>query len=626
MYSSKVSGDNRSFSFNSLKEMKLNFYNNLVEMRNVSNRSFTSPLNDNTFLFYRFFLLGKLEGDGKPIYKIKVVPKRKTDPCFSGVIYIQDSTWRLTGVDLRLTKDVKISFVDTLYIKQLHAPVLGDSVWMPVTLNFSFDFKAFGFQGIGYFNANIKEYDLYPEFSKNFFNNDVLIVEEEANKKDSIYWANNRPMPLTPEEVVDYKKKDSIVKVRSTDRYMDSADKKNNRLEARDLLLGYTYYSTKKKLTISLPGLITNGVQYNTVEGLNLSYRFSVLKEYEDFKYYTIYGRSRYGFSNKLWGGEMGFYYYFNPMKFSGFGIKVKSIAEQFNPQEPISPLVNSVYSLFLNENHMKLFKESGIEGNYQTELVNGIYFFTNVKYMQRDPLKNTSDILFVDDLTKKFTSNDPLHRQTEDSIFTTNRAFTAEFSFTFRFKQKYSIRPHQKIINGSKYPRLNITYKGAFPVFNTTADYDLLSATVSDRINLGMFGQLAYRLRGGRFISTKQLYFTDYKHFLGNQTIINTNDYLNSFRLLPYYTFSADKWYGEAHAEHYFRGLIINQIPYLNKLKIQEVVGAHFLTSNKLPYYYEINFGLERIFNVIRFDYVLGYSPHDALKSGFTVGLNLSF
>lgn len=625
MLSSKVSGNNKSFSFNKLSDMKINFYNNLIEMGNLSDRPLTSPLNDNAFLFYRYYLLGTIQGDGKTINKIKVVPKHKTDPCFSGIIYIQDSTWRIVSVDLMLTREAKINFVDTLTIKQLHAPVLGDSIWMPFSLSFAFDFKAFGFKGNGYFNAHINGYDLHPVFPEKFFKNELLFVEKEANKKDSAYWDNVRAVPLTPEEITDYQEKDSILKVRETDRYKDSTDRVRNRPELRDVFLGYEYNNTRKNLTVTLPGLLTNGIQYNTVEGLNLSYKFSINKVYEDLTRYTVNGRLRYGFSNKLWGGEIGYQYLYNPLKFSRFGLRVKSIAEQYNQLDPVSPIVNSLYSLFLNENFMKTFKETGVEANYFTELVNGVYGSAIVRYMQRDPLKNTSDLLIIDDKTKLFTSNDPRNEFTHDSMFSTNRAFTAEFTLAFRFKQKYYTLAQEKVITGSKYPRLSITYKRAFPILNSSADYDLLSASVTDEVKLGFFGQLSYRIRGGGFLDTKKLYFMDFKYFLGNQTIFNTNDYLSSFRLLPYYTFSADRWYNEIHAEHHFQGLIINQLPLIRKLNIQEVIGGHFLTSNKLRYYYEVNFGLEKIFKVIRFDYVLGYSPDNKLKQGFTFGLNLS-
>lgn len=626
MYSSKISGDNKSFSFNQLSDMKVNFYNNLVELGNLSDRPFISPINENAFLYYRYYLLGKITNEGKVINKIKIVPKNKTAACFNGIIYIQDSTWRITSVDFMLTKNAKIDFVDTLYLKQLHSPVQADTLWLPVTLNLGFNFKAFGIIGKGYFNANIKEYDLNPVFPKRFFKNEVLKVEEDANKKDTSYWNTNRAVPLTIEEINDYREKDSITKVRSSDRYIDSADKKNNRFEFRDLFLGYRYYNTKKKLSVSVPGIITNAVQYNTVEGLNLSYRFGISKSYEDNKQLYFGARSRYGFANKLWGGEMGSNFLFRPEKFSQIGILFKSIVEQYNQRNPVSQLINSIYTLFLNQNYLKLFKETAVEANYSTELINGIYFTTVVKYAERSPLINKSDQLIVDDKSKLFTSNNPLNSLSDNPAFVLNNAFTAELNFSFRFKQKYYTLPHQKIISGSKYPQLTLSFKKAMPVLNSVVNYNLLSTSVSDDVKLGLFGTFSFRVKGGAFLTSKKLFFMDYKHFLGNQTVMNTNDYLNSFRLLPYYSFSANKWYAEGHAEHHFNGFIINKLPLLKKLNVQEVVGAHFLASNQLDYYYELNFGIEKIFKVIRVDYILGYAANTALNQGVTVGLNFDF
>ena len=623
MFSSRVSGNNQAFSFNQLSQMQFNFNQNLISIGQISDRPIVSPLNKTAFLYYKFYLLDSLFEDGKKINKILVKPKRKTDPCFTGIIYIQDKTWRLTGADLRLTKDQKINFVDTLTIKQLHASVIGDSIWMPVNHNFSFSFKFMGIIGNGYFNASIKNYNLKPGLKKEFFSNELLVINDSANKKDSTYWLKNRPTPLTVEETKDYKKKDSIEKVESTDRYKDSVDHKRNRYRPNNFFTGYTYQITKKRFTVSLPGIITSGVQYNTVEGLNLSYNLSATKAYENNTKHVFDGRVRYGFSNFLWGGELGYNYFYNPKKFSRIGVRVKSIAEQYNQQDPIAPLVNSLYTLLMNENYMKLFKESGAEVNYFTELVNGVFLSANTKYVERAALKNTEDRLLIDNNTKLFTSNDPRNENNFDSLFTTNRAYTAEILFSFRFKQRFVTTPNEKIIVGSKYPRLVVGYKKAFPVFNTVADYDLATGSVSDVINMGLFGRLGYRVRGGAYVNTAKLFFMDFKYFLGNQTIFNTNDYLSSYRLLPYYTYSADKWFLEAHAEHHFNGFILNKLPLLKKLSTQEVAGIHFLSSNNLKDYYEINFGLENIFRVLRVDYVLGYGIENKVRHGFTIGIN---
>jgi len=625
MFSSKVSGDNRTFSFHKLSDMKLSFYDNLVDLGSLSDRPLVSPINENAFLFYRYFLQGTINEDGKIIHKIKMVPKRKTDPCFSGMIYIQDSTWRITSIDVKLTKEVKIKYVDTLYIKQLHASVIGDSVWMPVSLNFSFDFKVFGFKGGGYFNASVSDYDMNPNLTKSFFKNEILLVQDGSNRKDSLYWIQNRPIPLTEEEVKDYSRKDSLEKIYSSDTYKDSVDRVRNRPKMRNVLFGYRYNRTKKNLQVNLPGIVTNGIQYNTVEGLNLSYKFSIDKTYENLKQQNVSGKLRYGFSNKLWGGEIGYNYLMNPIKRTVLGFKVKSITEQFNQQEPIIPLVNSFYTLFLNENYLKLFRETGAEAYYAQELINGLYFYTSCRYMERNSLSNTSDKLLIDDLSKKFTSNDPQNELNEAPAFITNSALTAEVVFNIRFKQKFQSLPQQKIVSGSKYPRLNFGYKKAIPVNAISADYDLLTAGLRDAVKLGLFGTFRYKAATGIFINNRRLYFMDYRHFPGNQTIINTNDNLGSYRLLPYYAYSAEKHFAEVHVEHHFQGIILGQIPLLKKFLAQEVVGAHFLNNNNIEQYFEFNFGLEKIYRVFRVDYVFNVVPGQKIKHGFTINLNLA-
>lgn len=623
MFSSRVSGESSSFSFNQISQLKVNFYDNMIDLKGIGARPFVSPLNRNAFFYYKYRLLGTITEDGKIFNKIEVKPKRKNDPCFTGVIYIQENSWRLTSLDLQLTKANKINFVDTLTLRQLYAPVLGDSIWMPVNYNMSFIFGFMGIRANGYFNAILKNYNLSPGFSENLFGNEVMVIEDGANKKDSSYWNQNRPVPLTREETTDYRKKDSTAKVESTDRFKDSVDKKSNRFRVADLFMGYSYVKSKKHLRVSVPGLITSGVQYNTVEGLNLSYNFSVYKSYDNNRWKYLGGKVRYGFSNYLWGGQLGYHYYFDPKTFSQFDISVKSIVEQYNKNDPIIPLVNTAYTLLGNLNYMKLFKETGVETNFSREIRNGVFVNTGLSYLQRDPLKNSSDLLLIDDKSRLFTSNDPLHENTHDQIFKSNRALTVEIAFLFRFRQKYVTVPNEKIITGSKYPRLNISYKKAIPLLNATTDYDLVNAAVYDDIGLGLFGRFGYRIKGGYFLNNRRMEFMDYKHFLGNQTYINTSDYLNSFRLLPYYTYSANEWFAEAHAEHHFNGFIINKIPLLKKLSVQEVVGGHLLMNDKLKQYYEINFGIENIFNMLRIDYVLGYGINNRVRSGFTVGIN---
>lgn len=625
MYSSRVSGDNKAFSFNQVSDMKFSVYENLITLDGLSDRPFISPINENALLSYRYKLLGTTFEDGKMLNKIEITPKRKTDPCFRGIIYIQENTWRVHSADVYLTKDAKIDFVDTLHIKQLNAPV-NDSIWMPTGLNMTFNFKVFGFVGDGYFNAVFSDYDMNPVFPKKFFKNEVLKVEDGANKKDTGYWKESRPVPLTYEEQADYRKKDSIGAIKNTDRYKDSIDRKGNKLTLNDLILGYSYNKTAKQFSLNTSGLLTSGVQYNTVEGINASIKVNMTKRYEDRRSHDLATTVRYGFSNYLWGGTANWKYVFKPEKFESVNVKVGTTAQQFNGNDPINATMNTSYTLFDNENFMKLYKKSYASFGYRIELINGLIVNFNTEYAERSSLRNTAFDLWVDNKTKLFTSNDPLRPRTDDSSFAVNNSFIVELGFSIRFKQKYYTRPHQKIIVGSKFPIINIQYTKAIPGLNTKADYDLAKMVIDDNIKLGLFGTFAYRLKGGYFLTSKYVEFMDYKHFDGNQTILANNDYLNSFKLLPYYTYSTKNWYAEAHAEHHFNGFIFNKVPLLKKYRIQEVVGGHVLFNDKLDQYYEINFGIEHILQIIRIDYILGYGPNGAFNQGFVIGLGLEF
>ncbi len=625
MYSSKVSGDNKAFSFNQVSDMKFSVYENLINLEGLSDRPFISPINENALLSYRYKLLGTTFEDGKMLNKIEVTPKRKTDPCFRGIIYIQENTWRVHSADVYLTKDAKIDFVDTLHIKQLNAPV-NDSIWMPMSLNMTFNFKVFGFVGDGYFNAVFSDYDMHPVFPKKFFKNEVLKVEDGANKKDTAYWQESRPVPLTYEEKTDYREKDSIAKIQNTDRYKDSVDKKGNKFKLNALLMGYSYNKTAKNFSLNTSGLLTSGVQYNTVEGVNASIKFDMTKRYDDNRRHEFNATARYGFSNYLWGGTANWRYLLKPEKFESINVKLGTSAMQFNGNDPINPTINTSYTLFNNDNFMKLYKKTYAAFSYRKELINGLIGNFNMEYAERSALKNTTDYLWVDDTHKLFTSNDPLKPNTDDSSFTVNNAFVVELGFSIRFRQKYYTRPHEKRIIGSKYPIINVLYSKAIPGLNTKADYDLVRMSVDDNIRLGLVGTFAYKLKGGYFLNNRYMDFMDYKHFDGNQTLLANQDYLNSFKLLPYYTYSTKNWYAEAHAEHHFNGFIFNKIPLLKKSRIQEVVGGHALFNDKADQYYEVNFGIEHILQIIRIDYVLGYGPKGNFNQGFVIGLGLQF
>jgi len=628
MVSSKVSGDSKGFSVNFYSFFTTSFYNNLVNPAIGNRRGFVSPISASALFYYKYHLEGTFVEGNDVVYKIKVIPKRKADPVFSGDIYIVDNSWRIYSVNLVIGKDAHINFIDTVRISQQYFAAT-DSIWMIFNqkMEFKFRFNFFGkvFAGNGIFhsqNTNYKFDVIYPD---DYFSKEIIKVEKDANQKDSAYWEKSRPIPLTDEEKGNYKKEDSIYVVHNSKAYLDSMDRKSNKFSLSDLWSSYRYRNRYDSIefTINSPLMATS---FNTVQGLNTDLGMAFSKEYESGNTLNINHKLTYGFSDNQFRYHFNTSYLYSREERGNVSLTASyKDAVQLNNNNPISGFANTIYTLFNKNNYLKIYEKSAVSINNNYELTNGILSHFNLEYAQRSPLVNHSNYTWVDVKDREFTSNNPLNPSNDNPAFVTNQALTLDLSFRIRFHQQYLSIP-QKIIIGSKYPDLVIHYRKGIPnVFGSDVDYDLIELSVRDHFRLGLLGNSNYRITVGDFVRNNNMYLMDYKHYNGNQTIFE-NTSSNSFQLLDYYTYSTNKSYLEFHFEHHFDGWIINKIPLIRQSALREIAGFHLLSNEFKNYYMEVNFGLENIFKIIRLDFVTSFDKDKKLRNGFVIRIPFLF
>ncbi|MCX6292173.1 MAG: DUF5686 and carboxypeptidase regulatory-like domain-containing protein [Bacteroidetes bacterium] len=622
MVSSKVSGNNRAFSFNQATDVLFNFYENLVDINGVSKRGFISPLAPSAFFYYRFTLEGTFMENGETVNKIHVVPRRMNDPVFQGDIYILDDSWRIHSTDLFVTKKQQVEFLDTLRIHQSFVPV-EKNIWMNFSNQLSFVFSFFGFHGRGVVLGINNHYNIHPDFIPHFFNGEVMKIEKEANKKDSAYWEKMRPVPLISEETRDYSKRDSTVKIHESRSYRDSVDRKSNKFSLSDLLIGgYTYNKSYSHESFSFSPL-TRHLQFNTVEGLTAGMDVSHSKRFKDdpWRGITFGTLLRYGFSNSHFNAYFYYHKRYDPSRLASYTVSAGTEVIQFNNQKPISELINTVYSLVSEENFMKIYEKRFASFQRQSELFNGFSLELYAEYADRLPLVNTSGYSIFHVPGHEYTSNDPLNPATDNFHFKRNQSLSLDVNARIRIKQQFMTRPEGKFISGSKYPTLGIQYrKGMKDIAGSDVDYDLISASVADRIKLGLIGTFHFHIAAGKFLNEKSFYFMDMHHFNGNQTILSAFR-LNGFKLLNYYQYSTTNFYTEAHGEQELGGLILNKIPVIRKLKLNEVAGIHYLHTGQLKNYVELAIGIEKL-NFFRIDFVTSFTNGRHAATGFVLGM----
>ena len=622
--SSKVSGDNQAFSFNQASDILINFYENLIHSDGLSERSFVSPIADNALSFYEFELLGTTYEDGRTLNKIRVIPKRGHDPTFSGQVYIIEDLWRLHSLDLLLTKEHQIEFVDSLKIRQVLAPVdtNQDEVWMILTQQFDFQLNAFGFKGKGHFVGVYRDYSVNQGFQKKHFNNEIVRVEPKSNQKDSSYWSLTRPIPLTLDEVQDYRLKDSLRLVKDSKPYRDSVDRKSNKITPVNILVtGKTIRNSFKQQSWNFPPLVQM-LQYNTVEGFttNLSVRYT--KRYDDFKYYRINPELRYGFGNERFNARINLRYYYEPLKFASIELGGGRFVEQLNESSPLEPFDNTVYTLIAGENYLKIYEKLYVNLKHEFEITNGFYLSGLLEWSQRNPLVNTSDYSFNDRAEKEFTPNAPENEDLGDTSFEKHQAFIIEAELKWQPGQEYIRRPYRKFITSTRYPAITLRFKAAVDgLFGSDLDYQRVSADISHDFKAGLLGTGLLKFGLGGFIGKDSLSFIDFQHFNGNRTIFG-HFRVGNYQLLDYYRYSTRNVFYKGHYEHHFNGFILNKVPLIRKTKVQAVAAINYLHTEEGKSYWELGVGIEHILKILRVDYFNSWRSGLHQRSGIRIGV----
>ena len=609
---SKVSGNNNGFSFNNAAQVNFDIYENYLEF----DINVVSPIADGAFNYYNYKLDGSFRDENDQlINKIKVTPKRDSEPTMTGYIYIVEDSWAIYATDLSIKgSQMQNPAINLMTIKQSFSYNSINKIWVKNTQTLEFEAGMLGINVNGKFTYVYSNFEFPEKFAKKTFTNEVLKFEENANKKEDAFWETIRPVPLTAEETSDYVKKDALQEKKKSQVYLDSIDAKRNKFGISDVIMGYSYRNSFKKWSLTYDGILMN-TSFNTVQGWKTHTGLWYMKRDEDKKTYTRFGATfDYGLSEEKLRMIGNFSRRFNNNNNSQLHINGGSSITQFNGNNPISGLVNSVSTLFFKNNFMKLYEKNFASAYFTREIFNGLNMGLNVEYSERKPLWNTTDYTLIKN-NDLYTSNNPL--LPNDYItpaFEKHNLVKTAVSARIKFGQQYWTRPDGKFnIGNEKFPTLNLSYEKTFAATDKKYEYDLISARVSHNLTLGNKGQMSLNLKGGKFFNADGISFVDYKHFNGNQTHISNGDvYTNVFNNLPYYSSSTNDSYLEFHAEHNDKGFIMNKLPLLKYLKSQLVLGFHNLSIPDRRPYQEFSVGLDNLgfgkFRMLRVDYIRSY------------------
>lgn len=647
-----------------------------------------SPLSPRAFSYYRFEYLGTFTDRDYSVSKIRVTPRSRGDNVFEGVLFIVEDWWSIHSLDFKVTK-LGIDFE----VKQIYNPI-EDKAWLPVSQQFKVDGKVFGFEFEYNYLATVKDYkislnpdlelemkvidekiekdyakEVKTQFSakdqdlkerleggKEITNKELrkLIKDYEkeerkqtdepevisdtkysvdslAYKKDSIFWADIRPIALTLEEIKGYKKSDSLAEVEKKKQEGDTLKSSRHKgFQVWDVLIGDNYkLSETSNFLIHSPW---GG--FNTVEGLNLIYKLGYVKRWVErdsldrslrpkVKRLEITPIGRYAFGReKLTGMLRADYRSTN----SRLTLEGGRYVKQFNADEPIHPFVNTFTTLFLEKNLMKLYEQDFIQINFRQRLDAKFTVATNWSIAKRYELFNSSDFKLINRDKEAYTPNAPINQLLVTTGFQNHNALIGSIAIEARPWQKFRIRNGRRYSIKNSSPLFTVSYKKGFKgALNSDVDFDLVKVGYKQSIRVGIRGRLDVALEGGKFLNTQKMYFMDYAHFLGNQTPFITTDPVGSFRLLDYYIYSTRDKYFTANAHYHFRKFLVTQFPLIRLTGVTENVFVNYLASPLSNDYTELGYSLDGILRIFRLEGAVSFSGGSYQTYGFRIGVATS-
>ena len=590
-----------------------NFYRNLVRIPALNSLPVLSPLANTALLAYKFTYKGSFRDSAMGrILRIGVKPRLTSNSVFVGEIQLVDTTFAIFRVKLDFPKN-QLNEYSTFSIDQQYS-FYPDSLWTIKHQRFDYFTKAGKARYIGYTNVGYQNYEINKDFPRRHFNLELSRTNQEAYEKDSSFWENTRTVLLNPIESMFIQKSDSVKRARKSDWYLDSMEKKTNRITLSSLFLdGQQYENRKRGLDLFFMPLAfvyqpwwPGGDRFSLVN--------TIRKEFKSKRWFRLVENLNYGYRNKDLQGNVRFLTRYDPFR-SGF----------------ISVTAGREFS-FINQNAAfldlarrdNIYRHQHISVYHRQEYLNGLYGTIRASFSDREDITDVklspdgfADSLFENNVVQPFADN---------------RAFYTDLTLSYTPFQKYLREPKEKIIIGSRWPTFSFTFKKTIPgVFNSDIDFEFIDFGISQKLNFGMLGLSQYTINAGTFLRNKKMSPVDFKYQRRGDPLIFTNP-MFAFQTLDS-TFTTFGKFLEGHYRHRFEGALVNKIPFVKKLRIRETIGGSILIApeRRNMVFGEVYGGIDKIIRIrkqlfkLGVYYAVGYS-NLFTKPNYGFKLNLEF
>lgn len=523
-----------------------NFYENWLS---ILRKDFLSPIADGWKGSYEYFLSDTVKIDDAYCYEIDVTPKRKNDLAFIGKIWIDTTQFALRQVDVAISGDANINYVEGIKIQQQLTSV-SDSVsgktiaWMPLQTRVLIDVREMTKNSVGFlakFYVSNRNFKVNQPREPKFYDPPIELADQYREQTEG-YWQKARPDSLTRDEKLAYSLIDSVKNIPVVRTYTEILTVLAN---------GYKRIYRGVEL-----GPFLSMLAVNSIEGVRL--RAGIRTNAEFSKVWVLSGYLAYGTKDGVLKYGADAKYIISRKPWMEVGAKTSYDLEQIG----LSSEAVGNNSLFAAYSRFGTYRRGYFQREYMAylrgEVVKGITPMIGIRRRTFNPLYNFA---YVD-------SGEPggQSRTFQNTELLAEVRFAKNELFIYNDNDRISMGTAQSPIYTLRYSLgLQNTLGGDFR-------YHRFTLSMADNFRLGILGRSYYTLSAGYTPSTLP-YPLLFPH-LGNQSWFYVG---NAFNMMNYYEFLSDR-YAALRYEHNFEGLLFNRIPVIKRLKWRTLLNVNVL------------------------------------------------
>ncbi len=607
--------------YTSALDIEVNYYDNFI---NLFSQNFVSPIAENGWFYYRYFLIDSMTVGDHKIFRVNYQPRRKGENTLKGYFMVEDQYYSILEIDGDLSVTSNINFLKMLRMKSNYTFV-NDSTpfYKRVQIDALFDYVPFKTP-----NKKQERVSLFYSQTANIdqvtINSPQEIVLSTKNAKyetvklhnayqrDSAYWAENRMEELTDQDKLAASVIDSVTDIKTIKGLNNLAQ------------MTMTSYYDLGKFEL---GPYTSYFNTNKVEGYHFFVGARTSEEISDDM--MVWGGLGYGTRNKKMNTSVGYGYRLPSLNRQVMKVYYDDKMIRFGENEKIlnlyenafSPTENNIVSQVLKHGELdEIFREQKVAFSYDYEWHPGLLNKVSASYTRHES----------PEFYPFFRNNEALNAVS---------AFEVNVDTRWSYEEKLIDKGFLRLYMDTEYPIIHFTLGGGRAFYGNDASfYGKVATTVKQGLNIGQ-ARLNYAIEAGTFFGTLPYTFLDIPR--GNESY---GLYRYDFNLLNYLEYVHDL-YAHAYIDYHMNGFIIRRIPLVRKTAFREVLSARLMvgrlndkhqkalsipstvSSMDIPYV-ELGAGFENILSVLRVEAIWRVTPESVIGApsfGFRALFNIT-